>query len=298
MFLPTALRRHLGQGIACVLVVLSLHGAAAQQRAPRDPLQVMTFNIRYGTAKDGENEWPLRRAMLFDVIREHDADLVGLQEALAFQIDEILAAAPGYAAIGVGRDDAARAGEFSAILFKKDRLQVADAGTFWFSDTPEVPASKSWGNSITRICTWARFIDRDGRGFYHFNLHLDHQSQPSRERSTSLLRQRVAARAFPADPVIVTGDFNVGERNPALATLVSKSDASAPFVDTYRVRYPDETVVGTFNGFKMSNTGGEKIDYVLVQPGTEVQSAAIVRTSRNDRYPSDHFPVVARVRLQ
>jgi endonuclease/exonuclease/phosphatase family metal-dependent hydrolase len=298
MFQPTAFRRRLGQGIACVLVVLSLHGAAAQQRAPRDPLQVMTFNIRYGTAKDGENEWPLRRAMLFDVIREHDADLVGLQEALAFQIDEILAAAPGYAAIGVGRDDAARAGEFSAILFKKDRLQVADAGTFWFSDTPEVPASKSWGNSITRICTWARFIDRDGRGFYHFNLHLDHQSQPSRERSTSLLRQRVAARAFPADPVIVTGDFNVGERNPALATLVSKSDASAPFVDTYRVRYPDETVVGTFNGFKMSNTGGEKIDYVLVQPGTEVQSAAIVRTSRNDRYPSDHFPVVARVRLQ
>jgi endonuclease/exonuclease/phosphatase family metal-dependent hydrolase len=283
--------------LAFMLGLVILRGAVSAQPAPRDPLQVMSFNIRYGTAKDGENEWPARRAMLFDVIRESDADLVGLQEALAFQIDEILAAVPGYAVVGVGRDDAARAGEFSAILFKKDRFRVADAGTFWFSDTPEVPASKSWGNSITRICTWARFIDRDGRGFYHFNLHLDHQSQPSRERSTVLLRQRIGSRAFAGDPVLITGDFNVGERNPALSTLVSKSDPSAPFVDTYRALHPEETVVGTFNGFKMGNTGGDKIDYVLVQPGAEVLSAEILRTSRSDRYPSDHFPVVARVRL-
>ena len=151
----------------------------------------MSFNIRYGTAKDGENHWTERREMLLDVIREQDADIVGLQEALASQIDEIVAAVPIYAVVGVGRDDAARAGEFSAILFRKDRLRVAEAGTFWFSDTPSVPGSKSWGNNITRISTWARFVDRDGRGFYHFNLHLDHESQPSRERSTVLLKQRI-----------------------------------------------------------------------------------------------------------
>jgi endonuclease/exonuclease/phosphatase family metal-dependent hydrolase len=283
--------------ILCVLASLVLHGWASAQPVPRDPLQVMSFNIRYGTAKDGDNHWSARREMLFEVIRDRDADLVGLQEALAFQIDEIVAAVPGYAVIGVGRDDAGKAGEFSAILFKKDRFRVADAGTFWFSDTPDVPASKSWGNNITRICTWARLVDRDGRGFYHFNLHLDHESQPSRERSTVLLRQRMEARAFPADPVVVTGDFNVGERNPALAALVSKGETAAPFVDTYRVLHPDDTVVGTFNGFKMGNTAGEKIDYVLVQPGTEVTSAEIIRTSRSDRYPSDHFPVAARIRL-
>ena len=284
--------------ILSVLAALLVHGGAGAQPVPRDPLQVMSFNIRYGTAKDGDNHWSARREMLFDVIRERDADLVGLQEALASQIDEIVAAVPGYAVVGVGRDDAGRAGEFSAILFKKDRFRVADAGTFWFSDTPEVPASKSWGNNITRICTWARLIDRDGRGFYHFNLHLDHESQPSRERSTVLLRQRIDARPFPTDPVVVTGDFNVGERNPALAALVAKDNPASPFVDTYRVLHPDETVVGTFTGFKMGNTAGEKIDYVLVQPGAEVMSAEIIRTSRNDRYPSDHFPVAARIRLQ
>jgi endonuclease/exonuclease/phosphatase family metal-dependent hydrolase len=271
----------------------------AAQASPREPLTVMSFNIRYGTAKDGENHWTARREMLFDLVREQDADLVGLQEALASQIDEIVAAVPMYAVVGVGRDDAARAGEYSAILFRKDRFRVAEAGTFWFSDTPSVPASKSWGNNITRICTWARFIDRDGRGFYHFNLHLDHESQPSRERSTELLKQRIEARAVIKDPVVITGDFNVGERNPALPALVGRGpgDATAAFVDTFRVRHPEETTVGTFTAFKFGATGGDKIDYVLVQPGTEVLGADIVRTSRNDRYPSDHFPVVARVRL-
>jgi endonuclease/exonuclease/phosphatase family metal-dependent hydrolase len=283
--------------ILAVLAWLPADGLAGAQPVRRDPLKVMTFNIRYGTAKDGDNRWAARREMLFDVIRERDADLVGLQEALAFQIDEIQAAVPGYAVVGVGRDDAGGSGEFSAILFKTARFRVADAGTFWFSDTPAVTASKSWGNNIPRICTWARLIDRDGRGFYHFNLHLDHESQPSRDRSTALLRERIDARAFPTDPVVVTGDFNVGERNPALTALVSKRNPTSPFVDTYRVLHPNETVVGTFTDFKMGNTAGEKIDYVLVQPDAEVVSAEIIRASRNDRYPSDHFPVAATIRL-
>jgi endonuclease/exonuclease/phosphatase family metal-dependent hydrolase len=285
------------------LVVLAVLGAvlvatwAGAQPTPTEPLRVVSFNIRYGTAKDGDNEWSKRRQMLFEVTRELDADILGLQEALAFQIDEIEAAVQDYAAIGVGRDDAARAGEYTAILFRKSRLRVADAGTFWFSDTPEVPASRSWGNRITRICTWARFVDRDGRGFYVFNLHLDHESQPSRERSVALLARRIAARAFPAEPVIVTGDFNAGERNPAITTLVERPDAASRLVDTFRVLYPAATDVGTFTGFTFGNTAGEKIDYVLVQPGTEVLSAEIVRTSRENRYPSDHFPVAATVRL-
>jgi endonuclease/exonuclease/phosphatase family metal-dependent hydrolase len=271
--------------------------------AVRDPLTVMTFNIRYGTAPDGVNKWTARRDMLFDLVRAQNADIIGLQEALDAQIREIAAAATGYAVVGVGRDDALAKGEYSAILFKTDRLHVAESGTFWFSDTPEVPASKSWGNNITRICTWARFIDRDGRGFWHFNLHLDHQSQPSRERSTELLRRRIEARAFPREPVVVTGDFNVGEDNPALRTLVpaprsgASAGTAAPFLDTFRVLHPDERVAGTFTGFKFGQVNGDKIDYILVQPGTEVMSAEIVRTSRANRYPSDHFPVVARVRL-
>lgn len=277
-----------------------LAGTAGRQTAvqPRDPLAVMTFNIRYGTANDGANRWENRREFLFDVVKTEKADVVGLQEALDGQIREIVAAIPEFAVVGVGRDDGRTRGEYAAILFRRDRLHVSDSGTFWFSDTPEAVASKSWGNSITRICTWARFVDRDGRAFWHFNVHLDHQSQPSRERSTVLLARRIAERRTPDEPVIVTGDFNVGEDNPAIATLLGPRDGQPPLmVDTFRVVYPDERMVGTFSGFVMGQTTGPKIDYVLVPPGTEVLAAAILRNSRDGRYPSDHFPVTARVRL-
>jgi endonuclease/exonuclease/phosphatase family metal-dependent hydrolase len=277
---------------ALVLAMLAVVPAPLRsQQTSREPLTAMSFNIRYGTAKDGENQWTRRRAMVFDLLREQDADLIGLQEALDFQIEEILSAAPSYAAVGIGRDDGAAGGEMSAILFRRNRFRVAEAGNFWFSDTPATPASKSWGNNVTRICTWARLIDRDGRGFYHYNVHLDHESQPSRERSTQLLRERIEARAFSKDPVIVTGDFNVGESNPALSSM------RGPFVDTFRVVRPNEQPAGTFTGFEFGKLDGEKIDYVLVRPGTEVLRAEIVRFSREGRYPSDHFPVIARVRF-
>jgi endonuclease/exonuclease/phosphatase family metal-dependent hydrolase len=291
--------------VAALAAALAVSPAAGRQAPPApaaSPLTVMTFNIRYGTANDGENHWTRRRELLFEVLRTADADLIGLQEALRFQIDEILAAVPGYGVVGVGRDDGKAAGEMSAILFRTGRFHVAESGTFWFSDTPETPGSKSWGNRITRIASWARFIDRDGRGFFHFNLHLDHESQPSREKSTALLLQRIAARRVPAEPVVVTGDFNVGERNPALATLVGEpgrpaTAAPPPFVDTFRVLHREDREVGTFTAFEAGKTTGDKIDYVLVQPGTTVLSADIVRTSRDGRYPSDHFPVVARIQF-
>jgi endonuclease/exonuclease/phosphatase family metal-dependent hydrolase len=291
------IRRTITAVLAALACVLSVAAQSAQLAAP-EPLTIMSFNIRYGTANDGENHWTLRREFLFDVMRAADADLAGVQEALDTQLAELLQALPQYGLVGVGRDDGRARGEYAAILYRRDRFRVSDAGTFWFSDTPEVVASRSWGNRITRICTWARFVDRDGQAFWHYNVHLDHESQPSRERSTALLAERIAARRAPAEPVIVTGDFNVGETNPALTRLTApQPGAPALFVDAFRVRHPDEPRAGTFNGFKFGQTGGDKIDYVLVLPGTEVIDAAIIRTSRYDRYPSDHFPVTARIVL-
>ena len=283
----------------CVLSLAFCVATAFSQTSSREPLTVMSFNIRYGTAKDGDNDWTARRSLLFHVVREQAADLIGLQEALSDQITEIAAAVPGFATVGVGRDDGGIAGEYAAILFRESRFRVAEAGTFWLSDTPTVPGSKSWGNNVTRICTWARFIDRKGHGLWHFNVHLDHQSQRSRELSAAMLLRRIESRAFPSEPVIISGDFNVGEGNPAIAVLTGgrKPDQTAPFVDTFRVLHPGLQEVGTFTGFKFGATMGDKIDYVLVQPGTEVLNAEIVRSSRDNRYPSDHFPVIARVRL-
>ena len=274
-----------------LLLALAFGQAPAPQPAQGAPLTVMSFNIRYGTANDGDNHWLRRREQLFALLREQQADVVGLQEALHGQIDEILRAVPGYGYVGVGRSDGRQAGEYAAILYRTARLQVRRSDTFWFSDTPGVVKSTSWGNQIERICTWAYFEDRDGPAFYLYNVHLDHQSQPSRERSVALLLARIAARD-PRAPVVVTGDFNAGEDNPAAVAM------RASFRDSFRVREPDAKEVGTFNGFKIGQTAGEKIDFVFVEPGTEVLEAAIVRTSRDGRYPSDHFPVTARIRLR
>ena len=262
----------------------------------------MSFNIRYGTANDGENHWTNRRDMLFALLRTENPDLIGLQEALRFQIDEILAAVPGYAVVGVGRDDGRAAGEMSAILFRTARFHVAASGTFWFSDTPEIPGSKTWGNRITRIASWARFVDRDGTAFSHYNLHLDHESQPSREKSTALLLQRITARPVPRSRSSSPATSTPASRTPCTswsARLARRGRrrcrpprCGAAAVHRYLPRGASRREGGRalFTNFVFGQTSGEKIDYVLVQPGTEVLAAAIVRTGEGRRYPVGSLP--------
>jgi endonuclease/exonuclease/phosphatase family metal-dependent hydrolase len=269
-----------------------------------ESLKVMSFNIRYGTARDGDNAWDLRRDVVIEAIDTFRPDVMGVQEALRFQLDELAAAMPRYQEVGVGRTDGVEAGEYAAILADRSRLELLEEGTFWFSDTPEVPGSRSWGNDIPRICTWARLRARDsGDTFYVYNIHWDHQSQPSRERSAELLMQRIAQRDSLEDPVLVTGDFNAGESNPAFERLLAVPAAGqvpaagTQLFDTFRALHPEATGVGTFNGFE-GRTDGEKIDAVLASEEWEVLMAEIVRAASEGRYPSDHFPVVAALRMR
>lgn len=256
---------------------------------PGPDLAVMSFNIRYGTAADGDDGWTLRRDLLLATLGAADPDILGLQEALRFQLDEIGAAFPAYAELGVGRDDGETAGEYAALLVRRGRFTVEASGTFWLSDTPDVPGSMSWGNRIPRVCTWAVLADRmTGRRLAVFNTHLDHESQPARERGVTLIAERIEALA--ADlPVLVLGDFNAGEDNAALTPL-----RAAGFVDTYRIVDADPAGDGTFGGFRGDSTGA-KIDYILARGGWTVLEADILRRRAGTRDPSDHFPVTARL---
>ncbi len=264
-------------------------------------LTLMTFNIRYGTANDGDNSWDKRRGLVFDVLTERGPDVVGLQEALSFQLDEIERRLPQYAQVGVGRDDGALSGEFSSILYLDERFHLGESGTFWLSETPDVIASKHWGNAITRICTWARLVDRrTGEAFYVYNTHWDHRSQESREKAAELIRKKISERTH-QDPVVIMGDFNAGESNPAIATITAKDDSGVSFADTFRLVHPEAEQVGTFNGFK-GDADGEKIDHIFVEQRewltVEVREAMIDRFNDDGRYPSDHTPVLARVKIE
>jgi len=272
------------------VAVLALLGLGCAS-APAPELAVMTFNVRYGTADDGPNAWPLRRELLIETIAAAQPDVLGLQEALRFQLDELHAALPEFNELGVGRDDGAAAGEYAAMLYRPSRLTAEESGTFWLSDTPEVPGSTSWGNHITRICTWARFRDREtGASFAVFNVHLDHESQPSRERAVALVLARADSLA-PGLPHLVTGDFNAGEDNPAVTAM-----RQAGFIDTYRAVDPDPSGDGTFGGFQ-GDSSGAKIDFVFARGPWRVRSADILRRRGGDRDPSDHFPVTAHLTL-
>ncbi len=255
-------------------------------------LKVMTFNIRYGTADDGENSWKYRKEIVIEVIREANPDLLSLQEALDFQINEILDELPGYSFIGVGRDDGKTRGEYSAVLYAKDRFIVDTTETFWFSDTPKIPGSITWEATLPRICSWGLLFDKfSKKQMYVYNVHLDHQSQTSREKSAEMLVRKIQSGKISL-PVILTGDFNCGDKNQAIQNLISSG-----LTDTFRKLNPPRPDEGTFNGFK-GDRSGEKIDFIFVNNEFEILSSKIDYTNRDGKFPSDHFPVIAVVKYK
>lgn len=259
-------------------------------------IDAVAFNIRFDNPKDGENAWPNRKEMVGKWIESESPDVIGLQEALRHQINDIKKVATAYSEYGVGRDDGKSRGEHCTILYLKKRftLDKKDCGTFWFSDTPEKIASKSWGNEIPRICTWARLIHKKtGKGFYLYNVHYDHQSQSSRIGASNLIIERISNRKQSNEPIILMGDFNAAEKNPAITVF---KEEPLKLVDTFRVVKPDEKMVKTFHGFRGGSFMGGKIDHVFILPKTaKVRSAEIVRFNKDTRYLSDHYPVRAKL---
>ena len=259
-------------------------------------IDAVAFNIRFDNPKDGENAWPNRKEMVGKWIESESPDVIGLQEALRHQINDIKKVATAYSEYGVGRDDGKSRGEHCTILYLKKRftLDKKDCGTFWFSDTPEKIASKSWGNEIPRICTWARLIHKKtGKGFYLYNVHYDHQSQSSRIGASNLIIERISNRKQSNEPIILMGDFNAAEKNPAITVF---KEEPLKLVDTFRVVKPDEKMVKTFHGFRGGSYMGGKIDHVFILPKTaKVRSAEIVRFNKDKRYLSDHYPVRAKL---
>lgn len=266
--------------------ISSIAGAANPE-----PLRVMTFNIRYGTAPDAENAWPHRREMVLEELRNEKPQILGMQECLRDQLDAILGDLPHFSAIGVGREKDG-AGEYSPILYDRTRFDLLSAETFWLSETPSVRASKSWGNNITRLCTWARLLERGtNRVIIVMNTHWDHQSQPSRIESGKLMAKRIT-EFDPDEPLIVMGDFNIGPDGPAREPF-TKAGLRDSFVDIH----PDKSNEGTFHGFT-GKTISDKIDAILVSKQWEVKNAEIIRKEQNGVFLSDHDPVTATLVLK
>lgn len=284
------------------LLVLAGAGLASSPARAAEPiaLRVGTFNIRLARAHDGDDGWEHRKDLVVKTIRAMDVDLLGVQEAWPEQTQYLQEHLPEYKHLVRSREIDPVEGESTPIFYRHERWQAdpEEQGHFWLSDTPEVPASITWKNACPRIVTWVRLIDRaTGRGLYFYNTHLDHVSELARVKGSQLLAQRIAARKH-AEPVLVTGDFNCGEKSEGIQFLQGlQGQTPVALVDTFRRAQPDAEVVGTFNGFRGA-TGGAKIDYVFATAPVEVRASEIRHDSRDGRYPSDHFPVLAEVVLE
>jgi endonuclease/exonuclease/phosphatase family metal-dependent hydrolase len=289
--------------VLLTLPVMPVLPAFAQTQSDSKPLTVMSYNIRYGTAQDGENHWRNRKESLIELIRHYDPDLLGTQETLAFQGDYLSQQLPHLKGFGVGRDDGQREGEMALLFFRKERFEKLDGGHFWLSDSPGKIGSKSWDSALPRIVSWVVLKDLACPGhpeMLFLNTHFDHRGQQARLESSRLIRKFVGDyldKSSKQLEIILVGDFNAAENSPPYLELLNQPDSTGrKLVDSFRAIHPEKSPdEGTFSEFKVHNTRGARIDWILLSENWTIRSAKIDRTATAGRTPSDHFPVVSQI---
>ncbi|HEX2998804.1 MAG TPA: endonuclease/exonuclease/phosphatase family protein, partial [Armatimonadota bacterium] len=228
------------------------------------------------------------------LIRFYQPDLLGVQEAQKGQMDDLQALLPEYASIGVGTNDGKERGEYVAIFYRRERLQLLDQNTFWLSKKPDKPGSKGWDAALSRSVTWGKFQDlRTGKPIYCFNTHFDHIGMVAREQSAQLLVAR-ASRIAGKAPVVVMGDFNCNEKMPSYQLLVTLNNGMLQ--DTREVAIlGHHGPEGSLSGFRVTGRIGPRIDHIFIDRRSLAIRHAIIPDSQNERYPSDHLPVLADI---
>lgn len=255
-------------------------------------LNVGSYNLRLITSSDlGVRDWGNRKQWVRKIIDMHGFDILGTQEGVISQLDDIVAD-KNYDYVAVGRDDGKLKGETSGILFKKDRFEVMNTGTFWFSETPEVP-SKGWDANINRICTWIQFKDKaSSKVFFFFNVHYDHQGTVARVESSKLMLAKINEIAG-SNPAIMTGDLNSEPNSEAMTALTGSSMLwDAKLVTVSPALGPE----GTFYDYDLSKTPTSRIDYVLVNKIVKVLGYKVIDDDfQTGNIASDHLPVNAQI---
>lgn len=262
--------------------------------AQTDEVKVMTYNVRCGYCEDSSNvnNWSKRKFLLAYLIKTHNPDLIGLQEAEQFQIKDLVKMLDDYNFYGVGRDDGKEKGESAAILYKKNRFVPLSERTLWLSETPD-KISKGWDAALNRTVTIIKFKDSDsGKEFYYLNTHFDHMGEKARTESSKLIIKIVSE--FSSEyPIILSGDFNYTSISDGYK-IITETLSDANFSSK------EKSIGGTttFNGFGKDIQSDNKIDFIFVNNQIEVLTHLIDTTTFNGLYPSDHYPVISEIRFK
>lgn len=251
-------------------------------------ITVMTFNLRVNVKQDGDNAWPNRITEVTEAIKKAGAAIVCTQEGTHAMLQDLQPLLPDYAWFGDGRQGG-NEDEYCAVFYHRGLLKPVESGNFGLSEFPEQLGYLSWNTGCPRICTWVRLRQQNGQDYYVYNTHLDHISEEARTNGIQLIVDRIRTmNGRDGIPAILTGDFNCGPSSDVIEILTQ-----AGLCETYG---EDKDVGCTWHDFKGGEMG-EPIDYIFVTPEIQVNSINIDRSMYNGRYPSDHYPVVASVRL-
>ena len=256
-------------------------------------LSVMTFNMRYDNPEDGQNNWRFRRERIAGVIKAQEVDVLGTQELLSNQFNDLSGLLTGYQGVGVGRLDGAESGEYCAVCFRKDRCTRLDSGTFWLSETPDVVGSLGWDGACERIATWVVLRDRDGRELFFIDTHLDHVGQVARDEGVSLLMKRIETLSG-GRPVILTGDFN-SEPGSSVVAHVQKDGVLR---DAKAIAAQRSGTDWSFSDFgQIPEAERPLLDYIFVSGDIEAVRYEVLPDTFDGGYVSDHAPVMAVVKI-
>ncbi len=268
-------------------------------------LRVMSYNILNAGSASARRTWETRGKRVCDLIRQFNPDIFGVQEAYPWQTDDTLSALPQYASLGEGRRGVRR-DENCDIFYRRDRFRPLKCGTFWLSETPEKPASQSWGSSLPRIVTWAVLFDKQAnQPFLYCNTHFDHPSSAQLVRlNSAIVTWKFIQERFPGLPTVLTGDLNCSPSEQAMQFLTGKLLAkglTADLTDTYAsLEGPEpspDNGITTYHGFR-SPPPARRIDYILIRGKIKPLRAGILIKKVEGAFPSDHHPVWAELRFK
>ena len=252
-------------------------------------VKVISFNMRTGGADNGtQNAWGARREGISAMMAKENPTVMGVQEALSYQLTFVTENVPGYEYYGVGRDDGRSTGEMMAIFYKTDVVELGDHGTFWLSETPD-EVSYGWDAAYRRTATWAFFtVKATGKKFFYINTHLDNEGSEAREQSMRLICDKLAELNPDGYPSILTADFNSTTDNAIfdpLKMVMHDARTDAAVTDQF----------GTYNGW---GTTTSTIDHIFYSDFTPLEYHTIMDRWNGVQYISDHYPISALLEFE
>ena len=218
-------------------------------------LKVISYNIRNSESKDGTNSWAYRYAASAEMIKDQQADVIGLQEATKDQKYFIEQNFKDYKC----------AGKTVSFLWNKKTVSLLKSGDM-------------------EAATWAQIKHKKtGNRFYLVNVDLENTAEADRKAALRQIMDKVNEMNSENLPVVVTGGFYMKPTDPSL------SDMNSEMINARKAALKTDNTGTYHNWGKVSDI----IDHIYYSSFSECPEFKTVTDRYADRkFISDHYPIM------